>query len=210
MLNFLIIDTNFAVNRYCLWSYSVILCFLKKAFVISLFCCNMWHFLICWESDGLCRFINRRIYKLTEDHPSVPVSQTKNDHTVLLCYDESKLELFYMKWLIVDKTEARLMSLRNVCGCTYFFTTTNNRLHQPRGLELIWTQKQWHYSLENGITIQLQETFRIKIWGHLFWRIILQKHKKPFSSYVILSWVLPCHFHVWNSFCRQFWLEKVI
>ena len=25
-----------------------------------------------------------------------------------------------------------------------------------------------NYSLENGITIQLQEKFQIKIWGHLF------------------------------------------
>ena len=41
---------------------------------------------------------------ITDDHSddhSVAVSQTKNDH--ITCYNESKKELFYMKWLIVDR-----------------------------------------------------------------------------------------------------------
>ena len=44
---------------------------------------------------------------------------------VLHCYTESEIELFYMKWLILDRlADARLMPLRNVWGwfqCTYFF-----------------------------------------------------------------------------------------
>ena len=48
-----------------------------------------------------------------------PFSSCKSNeewpHIALQCYNESEVEIFYMKWLIVDKlTEVRLMSLSNV------------------------------------------------------------------------------------------------
>ena len=48
MLDVVILDIDLAFNRYCLWSCheitqyihsDMLLCFLKKAFVIRLFCC---------------------------------------------------------------------------------------------------------------------------------------------------------------------------
>ena len=108
-----VFDHEINQHMYCV----MLLRFLKKAFVISMFLLlvNTCYLYECWDSNGWCKFIDVSIYKTTEGD-SVAVSQTKNGHIQLyLGIMKVKKKLFYMTWLTVDRlTRARLMSLWNV------------------------------------------------------------------------------------------------
>ena len=147
MLDFVILDLDLNLNRYCVWSwdysahalhYAIV--FFKKdfCFYLVLLLLNVRYLCEYWDSNGWCKLMYLQDYRKPF---SSCMPNEEWTHIVLTYYNESENELFYMKWLILDRlTRARLITLWNVWSwfwCTDFFIRANDWLQETKILELM-------------------------------------------------------------------------
>ena len=115
-------------RAYSLWSLDY------SAHSLALFCSVFWKKLlqlvcfvvsrcvtfiwICCGSNYLCKFININFYKIAEDQSVACRPNEECPHVALHFCNDSQIERFYMKPLIVDRlTETSFICLWNTLGC---------------------------------------------------------------------------------------------
>ena len=151
----MILEIDLALDRYCLWSWDYLAHILRYAFVffeksfcysLVLLLVNMGYLFEYWCSIGWYKFMDVSIFKIKYRRPSSRCKPNEEwPHIALPCYNESEKELFYMKWLIVDRlTRTRLIILWNVWSRFYqteWFIMANHKLEEAFVLELMRTPK---------------------------------------------------------------------